>query len=341
MKKWSFIFLLISGKFLQAQDIHLSQFFETPLLRNPALAGIFTGDVRLQAVYRNQWQSIGYPYQTSVLSGEYKFPVGGGDDFMTIGVNFFYDVAGITQLKTLQVMPVLNYHKSLNGNRSSYLSAGFMAGYVQRSFDGKNITFDNQYTNGRYNPFASTGENFTGLQRGFFDIAAGLSYNDQIGQNGKIYFGGSLWHFTKPSANLLQTQIQLDTKWQLNAGYSTPVSDNLNLRMELNYLKEGSYTELIGGVTLRYSLTHMLNQEETDITQLSIGAGIMVRVNDAVIPVVQVSYNHFDFNFSYDVNTSKLRTASQGQGGIELGISYRAFTHNTNSTLNSVRCPRF
>ena len=31
-----------------AQDIHFSQFFETPLLRNPALAGIFTGDIRLQ-----------------------------------------------------------------------------------------------------------------------------------------------------------------------------------------------------------------------------------------------------------------------------------------------------
>ena len=32
---------------IDAQDIHFSQFFETPLLRNPALAGIFSGDVRL------------------------------------------------------------------------------------------------------------------------------------------------------------------------------------------------------------------------------------------------------------------------------------------------------
>jgi hypothetical protein len=30
-----------------AQDIHFSQFFEAPLLRNPSLAGIFTGDVLL------------------------------------------------------------------------------------------------------------------------------------------------------------------------------------------------------------------------------------------------------------------------------------------------------
>jgi hypothetical protein len=33
---------------IYAQDIHFSQFFEAPLLRNPSLAGIFTGDIRVQ-----------------------------------------------------------------------------------------------------------------------------------------------------------------------------------------------------------------------------------------------------------------------------------------------------
>ena len=50
-----------------AQDIHFSQFSETPLLRNPALAGIFSGDLRIQAVYRNQWNSVTVPYQTSSI----------------------------------------------------------------------------------------------------------------------------------------------------------------------------------------------------------------------------------------------------------------------------------
>ena len=35
---------------LHAQDLHFSQFFEAPLLRNPALAGLFEGDV--SAKYR-------------------------------------------------------------------------------------------------------------------------------------------------------------------------------------------------------------------------------------------------------------------------------------------------
>jgi hypothetical protein len=70
---------------LHAQDLHFSQFFEAPLLRNPSLAGLFDGDVRVQGVYRNQWNSIAYPYQTGSLNAEYKFPVGKGDDFITTG----------------------------------------------------------------------------------------------------------------------------------------------------------------------------------------------------------------------------------------------------------------
>ncbi len=69
-----------------SQDIHFSQFFETPLLRNPALAGIFGGDLRIQGVYRNQWNSVTVPYQTGSLNAEYKLPVGRGDDFLSIGV---------------------------------------------------------------------------------------------------------------------------------------------------------------------------------------------------------------------------------------------------------------
>jgi hypothetical protein len=82
------IIFIIASVFLfqeqsAAQDIHFSQFSETPLLRNPALAGIFSGDVRVQGVFRNQWNSVTVPYQTSSLNAEYKLPVGNGDDFLT------------------------------------------------------------------------------------------------------------------------------------------------------------------------------------------------------------------------------------------------------------------
>src|SRR3984885_2645345 len=91
---WSLFILLTLSFGASAQDIHFSQFFETPLLRNPGLAGIFSGDMRLQAVYRTQWQSVTVPYQTTSINGEFKLPVGNGDDFLTLGGEILYDKAG-------------------------------------------------------------------------------------------------------------------------------------------------------------------------------------------------------------------------------------------------------
>lgn len=334
------LFPLLKVFDLAAQDIHLSQFFNTPLLRNPALAGIFNGDIRIQAVYRNQWQSIGYPYQTNALSGEYKFHVGTGDDFMTVGGSVFYDEAGIMKLKTLQIMPAINFHKSLSGNKNSYLSGGFMAGYVTRQFDGTNLTFDNQYTGGAYNPSNPTGERFTGLSREFFDIALGLSYNSDFGENGSYYLGSSLWHFHKPSYSFLNAKIQLDPKWQVNGGVRTWLKEQLQLTLEANYLKQGNYSELIGGGMVKYYFNNAM-VDDRPISEFSVGGGIFGRLNDAIIPYAQISYNHFDVGVSYDVNTSPLKTASQGRGGFELSLTYRGFAAASANAIPGMRCPRF
>src|SRR3954463_13036152 len=81
-----------------SQDIHFSQFFEAPLLRNPSLAGIFTGDVRVQFVYRDQWNSVTNAYRSGSVNAEYKMPVGKQDDFITAGLQILYDKAGTAGL---------------------------------------------------------------------------------------------------------------------------------------------------------------------------------------------------------------------------------------------------
>ena len=93
-----------------AQDVGFSQFYDQPLLPNPALAGIFTGDIRLTASYRNQWQSVTVPYRTFGLSSEIKFPmqIMGRDLTLTTGLQLFRDVAGTSEFSTTQAMPALN-----------------------------------------------------------------------------------------------------------------------------------------------------------------------------------------------------------------------------------------
>src|SRR5436189_4387374 len=108
-----------------SQDIHFSQFFEAPLWRNPSLAGIYTGDIRVQAVYRDQWNSVTNAYKTASLDGEYKMPIGKANDFVTVGMQLLYDKAGTISWTSTYILPALNYHKSLSAEKNRYLSLGF------------------------------------------------------------------------------------------------------------------------------------------------------------------------------------------------------------------------
>src|SRR5436309_1154665 len=96
-------FITINTTVLYAQDPHFSQFFEAPLLRNPSLAGLFAGDIRVQGVYRNQWGSVSTPYQTGSFNFEYKQPIGKANDFITTGLQLLYDRAGTTNFTTSNI----------------------------------------------------------------------------------------------------------------------------------------------------------------------------------------------------------------------------------------------
>ncbi|MBV7533414.1 PorP/SprF family type IX secretion system membrane protein [Chitinophaga sp. sic0106] len=337
-------FLLIScmalcGTGVLAQDIHLSQFYETPILRNPALIGIFNGDVRVQAVYRNQWNQVTIPYQTGSLSGEIKFPVGNANDYVTTGLQLTYDRAGTSRLQSTQILPAINYHKSLNADKASFLSLGFMGGFVQRQFDPANMTFDNQYTGGRFDPSMATGEEGKLALRGYsyLDAGVGLSYNSVIREEVNYYIGVGYFHFNSPKVSFYNDKsIMLNPKITFNAGISIPLEERVKLVAEYNQLHQGSYSEYIGGAMLRYALMDQ-GLESTK----GIYGGLFLRWNDALIPTVKLDMDKYELGMSYDANISQLRTASQSFGGFEISLVFKGFLNSRNSTLESVNCPRF
>src|SRR5690349_13895815 len=95
MKYFAMTLCLAMSGILQAQDINFSQFYELPLLRNPSLAGIYTGDIRATSAFRSQWGSVTTPYVSQALSGEIKFAVpASSDNYMSVGLQITNDVAG-------------------------------------------------------------------------------------------------------------------------------------------------------------------------------------------------------------------------------------------------------
>ncbi|MVT10794.1 type IX secretion system membrane protein PorP/SprF [Chitinophaga sp. ysch24] len=324
---------------LNAQDIHLSQFYETPILRNPALIGIFNGDYRVQAVYRNQWNSVTIPYQTGTVSAELKFPVGRSEDFVTTGIQFTYDRAGTAKLQSVQVLPAINYHKSLSQDKNMFLSVGFMGGLVQRQFDPSKLTFNNQYTGGRFDPTTASGEEGKLALRGYtyLDAGAGLSFNSTIGEDVNYFIGAALYHFTRPRISFYNDKtITMDPKLTFNAGITIPMDDRVRIIGQYNQLHMGAYSEYIGGALIGYSLY----KDGLESSRAFYG-GLFMRYKDAIIPSFRLDMETYEVGFTYDANISKLRTASQTFGGFEVSLVFKGFLNSRNSTLESIHCPRF
>lgn len=331
--------LLLFGKgSSMAQDIHFSQFYEAPLLRNPSLAGIFTGDIRAQVVYRDQWNSFTNAYRSGSFNGEYKMPVGSGDDFLTIGLQMLYDKAGTVALTSTHLLPAINYHKALSSDRNMYLSVGFMGGLVQKSIDRSKITTDNQFVGGAYNPAVANGESFANAAYHYFDGSVGASFNSSFGEDNEnnLFFGIAYHHLNRPSNSFYRSaNAALHPKWVYSGGVKFQVNEQAFFNLQADYSKQGSASEIIGGALYGYKIGDPENPDYT------LYGGLFMRFRDALIPAMKIDYNPFSIGLSYDVNISQLKTASQGRGGFELSVTYIGFLDRDNSSRNKVLCPRF
>ena len=336
-----FIILLLasSSSIVVGQDLHFSQIFETPLLRNPALAGLFSGDVRIQSVYRSQWNSVTDAYNTVSANGEYKLPVGESTDFLTIGGQILYDKAGTVDLTSTHILPAINYHKSLSAERSMYLSMAVMGGYVQRRIDRSKITTNSQFNGTSYDPNALNGEQFAKSSYAYFDGTAGLSFNTQLGENldDNMYVGIAYHHFNKPKkvSFYSNNNVEMMPKWVASTGVRMSVTDYSYITFEGDYSKQGVNKEIIGGVL------YSLKLDDPQTPKYVIHGGVYMRLNDAIIPVAKVEAKPIAIAVSYDVNISGLKRVSTGRGGFEISLTYQKFLDKYNSSSDATKCPKF
>lgn len=325
-----------SSQLVAAQDINFSQFYELPLLRNPALAGTYRGDVRVTTAYRSQWNSVTVPYQTQALGAELKFGVSqNSDDYLSLGMQVTNDVAGDSKLGKTQMLPMLAYHKSMSRDKDAYLSLGFLGGAVQQRFDQTKLTFDDQFVGGAYSPTNPTHDVFSRTNVTYWDAAVGMKYSSTFGYDNRFYLGAAYFHFTQPKVAFNgANDIRLNKKVVINGGLSAATSEYDRVTFYLDWFVQGGNNQAQGGVLYK----HDILQEDQDYT-VSLSGGAFVRWNDAVVPVIKLDYYNLGVGLTYDVNISKLKQASRGRGGFEFTLSYANFLNIRNSSTEKVRCP--
>ena len=116
-----------------AQDLHFSQFMNSPLLTNPANTGFIPdGDYRLGVNYRNQWSSImSVPYKTMSAFGDVQLMKERFENgWVGLGGVVLKDVAGSGNLSSTKIYGSIAYH--------DFLWAGFtLCAVFQLSIDNQ------------------------------------------------------------------------------------------------------------------------------------------------------------------------------------------------------------
>jgi len=312
-----------------SQDIHFSQFDLAPLNLNPALTGTFGGTHRVVLNYKDQWKAFGAPYKTFALSYDFlllkekwdKAKLGGG-------LFVFRDQAGALNLSSTQVQLSLASTIALSDNHK--LSAGLQGGFVQNAVNLTDARTDNQFVGGGFNGNLATGETNSFEPRSYGDFTGGLSWqftkniteafaDDQF----KARVGIALYHINRPLQEFTDLiNDRLYAKMSVHGDAFIGLKGTpLALMPSFLFLNQGPSQELNIGTLLRYKikeggLAKSMEQE------MAVSLGGYFRIGDAFIPEFVLEITHFKLGVSYDVNTSDLNLATNGQGGLEISLTF-------------------
>jgi len=335
----SMIFILLYFSFLPcislSQDIHFSQMERSPLNLNPAETGDFLADHRIVANYRNQWASVTVPYKT--FSASYDnlqkspFDIPGN---IGLGLLLNSDVAGDGNFGTVQVKFSLAYQYLHLLDSSLNVAVGINIGYNQHSLDFHRLYFDNQYNGTQFDPNMQNNETFSTEQFSYIDFAVGFKASYLVNKTTPIFLGIDFNHLNRPDQSFYGKELnRLDGKINIYASSDINLSKYWSVIPSVFYYHQGTYNEFFMGALLETQLN--------DISFRSINFGLTNRTRDALIFRLGMVYESFDIGFSYDLNYSSLRVASNTIGAFEISIIYLMYNPVKYEKVYNRQCPVF
>ncbi len=340
-------FIMLCAFTVQAQDPHFSQITASPLNINPAFTGLIEGQYRVNAIYRDQWSSVGAKYRTASVGADFRYHIT-GNDFYAFGVKFLNDQAGDGLYQQNYAHLSISYLKKLFGDRngySQYISGGVQGGLGQHSINWSNLWFGNQYdlTNFNIDFSAGTGEseiltNSASVDL-FLDINAGLLWYTVFDERTSVYFGISMSHLNQPSISFFSDgTATLNNKYSLHAGGEFLLNRSVSILPAARWLYQDPHQQFVLGASLRYN-----QMGDADV---ALRIGLFTRItekfndglqSDAMIMSVAYEFSDFIVGLSYDLTTSSLAAANNRQGAFELSSSYIFPYTNRNY---KVTCPK-
>jgi type IX secretion system PorP/SprF family membrane protein len=313
-----------------SQALHYSQYFNAPLLINPANTG-FNPDYsyRIGGNYRSQYANIGTPYNTMSIWGdsrvlEDRFENG----WLGIGGSIIKDVAGAGSLSSTGAYGSIAYHQMLGYN--SLLSGGFTLGFVQNRIDISKLSSDNQWNGNFVDITIPANEPYAYSAVGFLDLNMGLNYAYFASDNVYLNAGVSIDHVNKPQGSFFTSVVdnRLVRRYNVFANASIKIENLWIVNPNIYVSKMGASWETVLGINANRNLSG-------DGFQQFI-VGLYYRNHDALIPMIGYQVNDLKMTFNYDATISSLGNLNGTKGAYEFSIVKSGIFANS---TNAIKCP--
>jgi type IX secretion system PorP/SprF family membrane protein len=321
-----------------SQDLHFSQFFNSPLLTNPANTGFIPeGDYRVGFNIRNQWASVtAFPYKTMSAFGDVQvMPNRDNTGWLGLGGQILRDMAGTSVLTSTKIYGSVAYHQMIN--QGSLVSLGFNVGWANKHINTADLTFPSQW-NGKFFDVqhTSVAPKLDASNINYLDLQVGMNY--AYFTEGSLYLnaGFSAMHVNRPretffSSQSVENRIPVRYTAFFNGSFMPNSQWIINPNIYASYQAK-SY-EIVGGLNARYNLSG-----DGDKTLM---AGLYYRYKDAFIPMIGLGIKDFNFTFSYDATTSSLKNYNNTRGAFELSVIKNGVLDKYSGNKHDGMCPSF
>ena len=322
-----------------AQDLHFSQWYNSPLTTNPANTGFIPeADYRLGANYRNQWSSImSMPYKTMSAWGDiqlFRDRIESG--WLGAGGVILRDVAGSGSLTSTKVYGSLAYHQMISD--AHLLSAGFNVGWSNKRINSQDLKFPDQFDGQFFDTKIPTSVVLDNPSVSYFDVQAGLNYAYFPTEFLYVNGGVSVAHLNRARESFFDTDVsgsetRIPIRYTAFANASYKLSDDVIVNPMAYYTRQANSSELVGGANLQYNLS---GDGESQLI-----GGLYLRPGDAFIPMVGFQWKNIRLIFSYDATTSSLKQYNNGRGAYEFGLIHNGFFDEYNGNMRQSFFPTF
>jgi type IX secretion system PorP/SprF family membrane protein len=329
-----FVLIIVAAGNLHAQDPHFSQFFSSPLTLTPAFTGKFDGTLRVAGNYRNQWPTINRAFQTTTLSVDFSVMQDhiATNDTWGVGLMGYTDKSANGAVNFNYGTISTAFHKGLDEEGAQQIGAGFQLTYANMLIKTSELKFEDQLTTSGFTGVTSEVFNGADLKSSYVDLNAGILYTGSSTDKNYYYVGMSAYHINRPKQEFTGALYLLNPRITVHSGGYFPLGVNSTIHLSGLFSTQGGANETVIGGAYEWTTGGDVMDKP-----FSFFVGSWMRLKDALIPYVGFQNGDLRFGFSYDMTMSKLKTAAESRGGIEVSLIYIKRPPET----RGLPCPKF